>query len=360
MGAYFRGDMSVNKYCRRLKVLPLAAFCVLLFTMQACDSDNDAPDVSDVKLSLNTQRFDRDIAEIDTQRIPEGLVALHKKYPDFLDFWLDNLMQFGVNGHYSDTAIGVHEHLRTFLTYKDFRGLFDTVAKHFPDTRSIDEPLERGFQYYKHYYPQRGVPKVIYFVSGLNNWSAVTVDTSVLAIGLDMFLGAGYPFYKSVGIPDYMYQQLRLQSAPVFGFRAIYQDSHPFVIENKSLLDLMVQRGKEQYFLAKMLPFVPDATRLGFSDAQTEWCYKNEALVYNFFVKGSMLYETNWGKILRYVNDGPSAAGMPSESPGNVGTWLGWQIVKAYAAKHPKLGLEELFAIKDAQVILQEGGYKPR
>lgn len=334
---------------------------LLLVAFVACNGDSgDVPDVSSEKVALDTRRFDRDLGAIDTAHIAQSLPALRRKYPDFLDFWLNNLMQFGVKGDYSEASPGIREQLHTFLTYKDFRGLFDTVAVHFPDTKAIDEPLRKGFQYFRHYYPQRRVPKIVYFISGLNNWSAVTVDTDMVGIGLDMFLGEGYPFYKSVGIPDYMSRQLRPEAAPIFAFRAIYQDTHPFQPENKSLLEMMIQRGKEQYFLSKMLPFLPDATRFGFTEAQTEWCQQHEALIYNFFVKGQMLYEKNWGKILRYVQDGPTAAGMPPESPGNVGTWTGMQIVKAYAAKHPKMGLEEIFALDDAQAMLQESGYKPR
>lgn len=349
-------SVQFNRLPRLLIFFALSA----CFLLNSCQDDTDAPDVSDTKISLNTRRFDRDLAAIDTNRIAESLPALQQKYPDFLDFWLDNLMQFGVNRNYTAGNIGVSEHLRTFLTHKDFRGLFDTVAKHYPDTKAIDEPLTKGFKYYKHYYPQRGVPKIIYFVSGLNNWSAVTVDTDIVAVGLDMFLGEGYPHYKSVGIPEYMVRQLRPESAPVFAFRALYQDMHPFEPENMTLLDMMVQRGKEQYFLSKVLPFLSDATRLGYTEQQADWCEKNEALVYNFFLKGNLLYEKNWGKIIRYVNDGPSAAGMPAESPGNIGTWLGAQIVKAYAGKHPKMSLEELFAVADAQAMLEQSGYKPR
>ena len=292
----------------------LLVACALLLAA-SCGNDDGSPDVSGEKVVLKTRRFDRDLAAIDTARIFESLPALRRKYPDFLDFWLDNLMQFGVKGDYSEASPGIREGLHTFLTYKDFRGLFDTVAAHFPDTKAIDEPLRKGFQYYRHYYPKRGVPKIVFFISGLNNWSAVTVDTDIVGIGLDMFLGEGYPYYKSVGIPDYMSRQLRPVAAPVFAFRAIYEDAHPFQPENKTLLDMMIQRGKEQYFLSKMLPFLPDATRFGFTDAQVAWCDKNEALIYNFFVKGEMLYEKNWGKILRYVQDGPTAAGMPSASP---------------------------------------------
>ena len=366
-------------FCRRLKFariftavpflfsknMPARFIVILVFVsvsalFSSCNSSGDSPDVTKVKVELDTRRFDRDLAQIDTNNLSAGLIQLKREYPDFLDFWLDQLMQFGIKGNYSDTTTGVHDQLRIFLTHKDFRGLFDTLAKHFPDTKSIETPLSKGFQYWKHYYPGHHVPEIVYFLSGLNNWSVVTLDTDIVGIGLDMYLGPDYPFYKSVGIPDYMAQTLKPEYAPVNVFKAIYENSYPFEAEGKNLLEMMIQRGKEQYFVSKMLPFLPDATRLGFTQAQTEWCEKNEALIYNFFVKANMLYETNWGKVLRYVNDGPNAAGMPDESPGNVGTWLGWQIVKAYAAKHPEQPMDSLFAGKDAQRMLQESSYKPR
>lgn len=328
--------------------------------LASCGSDSGAPDVSDVEIKLSTQRFDQDIAALDTNHLSAGLQNLHQKYPLFLDFWLDELMQFGVQGNYADTAAPVKNYLRVFLTHHDFRGLFDSVAKHYPDTKNIDESLVKGFRYYKHYYPRQNIPQVIYFVSGLNNWSAVTIDTSILAIGLDMYLGEQYPFYKSVGIPEYMNAQFVPEAVPVNAFRAIYQDQHPFVAEGRTLLDLMIQRGKEQYFLSKVLPFVPEARRLGFTESQLKWSQENEGMAYNFLLQQKFLYETNWSKIMRYVQDGPQATGMPEGSPGNIGTYLGYQIIQAYMKNHPETTLDALFALPDAQVVLQEAQYKPR
>ena len=64
---------------------------------------------------------------------------------------------------------------------------------------------------------------------------------------------------------------------------------------------------------------------------------------------------------MRYVMDGPSATGMPSDSPGNIGAWLGLQIVEAYMNEHPDMTLPELVdAPIDAQRFLLESKYKPR
>ena len=59
--------------------------------------------------------------------------------------------------------------------------------------------------------------------------------------------------------------------------------------------------------------------------------------------------------------EGPSAAGMSDESPGEVGTWMGLQIVKSYMAQHPEVTLDKLIAMQiDEQKILQESKYKPK
>jgi hypothetical protein len=333
---------------------------VILALSSCTEERTGTPNVSkEPEIQIESRRFDRDLARIDTAHIAQGLAALETKYPDFLNFWLDNMMQFGVRGNFSDTSAAIRGDLHTFLTYKDFRGLFDTVAKHFPDTKQIEEPLTRGFKYYRHYYPNATVPKIVYFVSFLNNWSVITVDSGIVGIGLDMYLGPSYPFYKSVQIPDYMMEQLRPEAAPVNVFKALYQSRFPFVAEDKTLLEMMIQRGKQLYFLSKVLPFISDEYFLGYTKAQQDWCKANEALIFNYFVKGGLLYEKNWARVLRYVNDGPQTAGMPEQSPGNIGSWAGGQIVKAYMEKHPDMPMDSLFMKNDAQAIMQEAQYKP-
>jgi hypothetical protein len=50
---------------------------------------------------------------------------------------------------------------------------------------------------------------------------------------------------------------------------------------------------------------------------------------------------------------------MPPESPGNTGSWLGWQIIRTYMKKHPEVTLKDLIQLKDAQKILDDSGYRP-
>lgn len=347
---------SVKTTYIKRSIIVMMAFFVSL----GCGGDH-TPDVSDIQVNLNSQRLDKDLYNLDTNNLAAGLQQLQQKYPDFLGFYLDTVMGFGINRMYVDTNSGIQKGLRTFLTHEDYRGVFDTVLAHYPDEESINKELVKGFKYLKHYFPTYDEPEIIYLVTGLNNYGALTYGSNTLGIGLDMFLGADYPFYKSVGIPEYFSRQLNENYIPVAVFRTVYRERRPFDIEGNNLLHMMIQSGKEMYFISKVLPYLDEHTRLAYTKEQLEWCQQNEALVYDFFVREELFYEKNLQKILRYVMDGPSATGMPSESPGNIGSWLGLQIVNAYVKEHPEMSLIEILDDEtDPQSFLQQSKYKPK
>lgn len=342
------------RQCLYLLALPV----LFLFS---CNSGEKIPDVSAIKVDLQTQRFDRDLAALDTNQLPAGVVQLRQKYPDFLDFYLDTLMGFNIHGNYSDTAKGMIFGLRGFLTHKDYRGVFDTVAVHYPDTKTVDAALTSGFRFMKYYYPNYQVPRIIYLVSGLNNWGAFTDGDNIIGVGLDMFLGGSYPFYAAVGLPDYLTEHLTPQYIPVAVFSAVYQSKHPFEMDNKALLEMMLERGRQQYFLHHILPRTADSTLFGYTQKQLDWCHDNEGETYNFFIKQNLLYDKEFQKVARYVNDGPNSTGMPAQSPGNIGTWVGYQIVSSYMQRHKDVTLQQLMAQQiDAERFLVESRYKPK
>lgn len=346
---------SIQQNCTLLLII-----LWLPIILMGCGGET-TPDVSKIDVEVKSQRLDKDLYALDTNQLGAGLAALQSKYPGFLNFYLDTIMGFSIQNNYTDSNPGIQKGLRTFLTHKDYRGVFDTVLARYPDETKINETLRKGFQYMKHYFPKYQEPRIIYLVSGLNNYGALTYGEDMLGIGLDMFLGADYPYYKSVGIPEYFSRQLNENYIPVAVMRTVYRQDHPFVVDGRVLLDMMIQSGKEMYYLSKVLPFSDEHVRLAYSKEQLQWCEENEAMVYDFFVRKELLYENNLQKVVRYVMDGPSATGMPSDSPGNIGAWMGLQIVEAYMQEHPDMTLEQLVnAPIDAQRFLLESKYKPR
>lgn len=346
------------KYKNLWGILSLST--LLLASTISCKNGDETPNVDDVKIDLTSNRLDRGFAEIDTNNIAASLEGLYAEYPEFLNFYLDTIMGFQVHGNYSNDNPGIQKGVRTFLTYPDFRNLFDSIAMHYPDTKETDADIKKGFQYLKYYYPNHPIPQIIYLNSNLNNYAAFTYDTLAIGIGLDMYLGENYPFYKSVGLPDYIIARCTEEYIPVNVFRSIYTAKRPFVMDNRTLLDLMIQKGKEQYFLSKVIPFIPEHLRMGFTQKQLEWCEASEASIYNFLIDKQLLYSTNLLQVARYITDGPTSAGMPPESPGSVGSWIGFRIIKTYAEKHPEKSLEEILEAKDPQRILQRSKYKPK
>jgi len=340
-----------------MKKLLLALGAVFLFA--ACKNTDSVPDVSNIKLQLDIRHLERDFPALDTSHLAQSLSALKEKYPDFLDFYLDTLLGIGVRGNYVAGNPAIEKGVHSFLTYPDYRDLYDTVFKHFPDTRQMDEDLKKGFQYLKHYQPDYQVPKIIYFISFLSGGNAILVDSSVAGIALDMYLGPAYPYYASMGHPAYMTSTFLPTYAPVNLMKVIFRDQYPYKEEDRTLLDLMVQRGKEQYFLSKVLPFTPDSVRLGYTAAQWEWAKASEGTVYAWLAQQNLIYDKTTQKIMRYVTEGPTTPGMPQESPGNIGTFIGLRIVQQWAEKHPDASLNQVLSHPDAQKMMEEAAYKP-
>jgi len=331
-----------------MRYLLIALLPLCLFIAGCGNPTEVVPDVSKIEVSLDTRRFDKDLYALDTNHIGEGLQKLSAKYPDFLNYFLDTIMAYGIHGNYNDTVAGIREGVKPFLTYKDFVLLEDSISGHYPDTKDVDAELVDGFRFMKYYLPDYKVPRIIYLNMGLSKWSCFALDPQTICVGLDMFLGPQFPFYPSIGVQSYMGAHFRKSYIPVSLFSQVYQTLHPFNADDKTLLDQMIQHGKEQYFLHKVLPHKADSVLFGFRQMQVQWCGANEELIYNFFIHQNLLYDKDVHDIHPYITDGPFAKNLESVtdsvkvSPGNIGSWLGYKIVCSYMNQHPKTTLAQL------------------
>jgi hypothetical protein len=331
--------------------------CVYTLFSASCSTneEKDAPDVSGIHIPYQSYAFYKDFSKLNPNDIAAGLQQLKAKYPEFADFYLDSLIGFGYYGNYAQRI----PMMDSFLLQKDYRSLLDTVNMAFPDTKQYDEWLKKSFRYLAYYDSTFDIPeRVYYFVSGLSGIPAELQNDKSVGIGLDYYLGRDFLPYAQIGIPTYATVRFTDKNIPIWLGRAVYGDKYPFNPTDKDLLDMIIQRGKELYFLEKFAPYLEDEVKFGFTKEQLDWCRKNESMVYNFFIGNNLLFDKSLQKTLRYVNDGPSSAGMPPESPGNTGSYIGWRIVKKYM-EHNAVSMHELLEMKDAQKILNDSGYKP-
>ncbi|HLN96658.1 MAG TPA: hypothetical protein VK183_13575, partial [Flavobacterium sp.] len=64
----------------------------------------------------------------------------------------------------------------------------------------------------------------------------------------------------------------------------------------------------------------------------------------------------------RFINPAPFSKfylEVDNETPGRIGTWVGWQIVRAYMEQNEEVSLTQLLAM-DANEIFTGSRYKPK
>lgn len=334
---------------------PVLILCLLSFT--ACNSKK-APDVSHIPMTVHIERFDKALAALDTAAVAEGLQKLHTSYPVFLPAYTEHIMNFGP---YTDTSRLIQLQMHMLVTNQDFRVLQDSVNTRFPDLDAQEKELAQGFRYIKYYFPAFRPPaQIVAFSSVISNYGAVTID-SVLGIGLDMYLGQDFPIYPM--LPDYPAYMIR-KFAPEYlvtnAVQVLARQMYPESKASDKLIIQLIDAGKQQYFLQQVLPETPDTIRLGYTKTQMDWCFDNELFIWQYFVQNNLLYKADWQSNMHFMNDGPSTQGMPAGSPGRIGHFVGWQIVKRYMELHQEVTLQQLMDTKDAMKIFNEAKYRPK
>ncbi|MEZ5046063.1 MAG: hypothetical protein R2831_03635 [Chitinophagaceae bacterium] len=348
--------MQYQKYFPNHIIIGLI-FCYCLGSSCRSKTDVPHPTLSQIDLPLTSYRFDSALYSIDTSHLLQGIEQLGLAQPDFTSLFFQQITGFEKHGLDQDFIKAVHH----FLTYKDYRNLYDSVQKKYPQVKDIDQKLETLFKHIHYYFPEEKWQQVYYFISGLNQWSAITYD-SIVGVGLDMHLGKDFPFYQSanLGFAQYQIDRFEKEYIPINVAKVIYENKYPFVPENSTLLDMMIQKGKQMQFLAYTMPDTKANLLLGYTPEQLKWCEDNERMIWNFFAAKKLLYATQWQEIFRYINDGPTSTGMPPESPGNIGTWIGWRIIQHYMNEHPEKTLPNVLNEKQNSLqLLKEAKYKP-
>jgi hypothetical protein len=146
--------------------------------------------------------------------------------------------------------------------------------------------------------------------------------------------------------------------APVI-FKAVAENMIGRWAMENTLLAQMIHNGKIAAFIDAMLPEKPDHLKIDYTPDQLEWCEDNEGEVWAYMRGEELLYKMSKLEYMKYITDAPSTPGMPPEAPGNIGSWLGWQIVKAYM-EETGATINEVMAERSSQRIFEKSRYKPK
>lgn len=323
-------------------------------TIAGCGTKKQVPDVSNIPITVKIERFDRAFAGIDTTNVAAGVKLLQEMYPGFTNDYFSHILFLMPT---PDTNMRAQS-VRPFLTNPDIRALNDSVGRHFADIRPLEASLEHAFRLAKHYQPKFRAPKVLTFISAVNNFGAITLD-SILGIGLDMYMGAGFPVYKVIpDMPEYMVRRFTPENIPVNAMTVLYQQLDA-PNEAGTLAEQMIYLGKQQYWLEHVLPETDEHLRLGYTREQLKFCDGNEKMIWQYFVENKLLYNREGQTIARYTGEGPSTQGMPAEAPGKIGAFTGYRIVQAFMQRNKEYTLEKLMGTQDAMLIFNGAKYRP-
>jgi len=349
-----------------MKKILVHLFSVTLLFI-SCKDNKGGPDVSSIKVDVGMQRFDKDFFAIDSNSMATALPDLQKKYPVFLPIFINNVLGLGPLETSNSAAFEGAKHF-LHLT----QPLYDTVALVFQNVDGLQKDFEEAFRYVKNYFPAYKAPvKVITLVGPMDGLASLGSELTPDFIGPD-FLGISLQFYLGKNFSAYNDEYFINRVAPQYrsrrfeknyivpdAMKLIVDDLFPDRTQGKPLIEQLIEKGKQWWLLDQFLPRTADSLKTGYTQSQLEWCKVNEGLIWNYIVTNENIYAVDPATIQQYIGEAPFTQTMSEASPGNIGPWIGWQIVKKYAQNSKTSSPEEIMKA-DAKKILEEAKYKPK
>ena len=292
-------------------------------------------DVSAIPVSFKIERFDQKFYTSEPQDLPK----LKAEYP-FLFPREDS----------------VYLNMLNEPIYKE---LFNEVQNKYKEIGKLEIGIEDVFKHIKYYFPETKLPRVITLINEVDLDKKVIFDKDYLFISLDCYLGENHRYYEA--FPEYKRIELK-ESQILPDIVSSFSYGRISAPKNRALLSLMIYMGKELYMKDLLIPDVSDFDKIAYTEDKYRWCQENESEIWSNFIENKLLYDTNPKNEQRFMNEAPFSKfylEIDNESPGRVGAWVGWQIVRSYAENHPDVKLQDLLAM-DAKKIFEESKYKPK
>ncbi len=328
------------------RIISFLVLLVVLFWQPSC---TNIPDVSRQikKVEVNEvqiKRYDKALFDIPLNNFQEGIKTIQNEYRPLLDVSLDD-------------STNIHQ-LLTFVNDTIVRQLYQTTQRKFPHLKSVEKELTQAFRYIRYYFPGWKQPNVYSIISGLSEENSVLYNGSDLIIALDYYLGSDFIGYRTAGFPVYIINRMDIDYLIANIVKEIANEEFINVGPYRHLLDRMISEGRLLFLLDRILPWVADEYKIGFTKENQSWCKEHEKAMWAYLLEHQLLYASDPAVIKKFINDGPFTAAFERESPARATLWVGWQIVRSFMKQFPETTFEELNEI-DAVKILTQSKYKP-
>ncbi|MCI2229196.1 gliding motility lipoprotein GldB [Polaribacter sp. MSW13] len=310
---------------------------IVFFSFYSCKKNNvKTVDLSNTNVNLEVNRFEVDFYNASAETLPR----IKNKYPFlFPKEFIDSLSLAKIND-------------------KDEQELFAETQKIYKDFTTTKDQLVSLFKHVKYYNPKFITPKVVTILSNIDYDSRVIYADSLLLISLDVYLGKAHKFYGDY--PKYIKENNTKEHIVVDVANAIISKQLPPTY-NRSFVSKMIHEGKKMYLLDLYLPKISDKEKIGYEKDKLAWAEANEEEIWMYFMDKKLLFSTDTKLNKRFLEKAPFSKFYMEQdnlSPGEIGVWVGWQIVKSYMS-HNDVSLQELLK-KNELDLLNESKYKPK
>ncbi|MGB5227113.1 MAG: gliding motility lipoprotein GldB [Eudoraea sp.] len=313
------------------------AVLIIFFSLHSCKNETGvSEDISKIPLNLKVLRFDREFAEAK----PGDIAKLKQKFPYLFP------------KQYSDSV--------WIAKLKDTlqNEIFSEVNSTFPNFDKETADLKLFFKHAVYFFPNYRTPEVVTVISDVDYSNRVILADTLLLIGLDNYLGKDHRFYR--GIEQYIAAGLDKtylisDVASAFGKTKL---SFP---SDRTFLAQMIYYGKELYLKDKLMPLATDAQKIVYTPDELAWAQANEEQIWRYFVERELLYSTDNMLAPRFLDPAPFSKfrlELDNESPGRLGRYMGWQIVRAFMNNND-VKLNQLLSLS-ADEIFKKSNYKPK
>jgi hypothetical protein len=329
-------------------------YLILILTLLAsCKHSNRFKvDLKENDTTIYHVRFDKLLGAGTTSALISDPVGLYNENPEFFDLYTQRIIRIG---RLTDSVFSRQSEL--FVTDSIYLMVFDSVQHTFKNSVALEKIVSDGLVRFHYFFPTKDLPKVYYYLSGFNE--SVMVAPGMLGISLDNYLGSSHTFYSWLGLYEYLKTNMYPEKIASDALYAWIKTECTDDWTDTRLIDAMIEEGKLIFAVSKTLPDEPLYRVCGLTPEQLLWCEDNEAQIWNSIVSWKHLFSTDRQLITKYSGDAPFTAAFGENSAPKAVNYVGFRIVEAYMKQNQSVTMEQLFETGDAQLILENSGYKP-
>jgi hypothetical protein len=127
-------------------------------------------------------------------------------------------------------------------------------------------------------------------------------------------------------------------------------------ITGDSFLSQMIYYGKLRYMIDAMMPEAEDHLKIRYTKDEYEWALASEDDIWLYIMDMNWVYSTDIKVLVRFFEEAPTTVGI-EESPGRIGQFMGWQMVRQYMDKNEDVSILQLLNETNESKFLKT--YKP-